>query len=189
MAWIGVSARYPQYRSRADRTLTIDVRINECLKRSLAGKALPPDDDRLRAIKAYFAFLSDGTAQTTRGGIDSVHATVIDRVAGKTVFAAKCARCHGSNGEGGIHDVSGVDAPPVWGTRSFTIGAGMGRYLTAAGFVWRNMPFDAPGSLSEQEALDVAAYVDGHSRPDFAGKENDWPRKNAPKDVPYKTAR
>jgi thiosulfate dehydrogenase len=188
MPWIGVHARYPQYRSRAGRVLTIEDRIAECLERSLAGKALPPDDDRLRAIEAYFAFISAGTAvgQLTLGqGIDSVHVTTPDTAKGAVVYGLHCARCHGVNGDGaGDHT---TPATPVWGPNAYTIGAGMARRLTAAAFIRRNMPFDQPGTLTEQQALDVAAYIDARARPDFAGKERDWPKGNAPADVPYKT--
>ena len=64
----------------------------------------------------------------------------------------------------------------------------MARYRTAAAFIRANMPRTAPGSLSLQEALDVAAYIDGQPRPDFAGKARDWPRGGAPIDAPYTTS-
>ncbi len=184
MPWLGVHARYPQYRSRAARVQTVEDRIDECLLRSLAGKALPPDDERLRAIEAYFAFISTGTpvGAATRGqGIDSVHAGAPDTAAGRAVFVARCSRCHGTDGAG-IPPVT-----PVWGARSYTIGAGMGRVLTAAGFIRHNMPFDSAGVLTDQQALDVAAFIDSRPRGDFAGKELDWPKGGAPADVPYRT--
>ena len=184
MPWLGVHARYPQYRSRAGRVTTVEDRIAECLLRSLAGKTLPPDDERLRAIEAYFAFISVGTpvgSATPGQGIDSVHAGPPDTTAGQAVFAARCSRCHGADGAG-IPPVT-----PVWGDRSFTIGAGMGRVLTAAGFIRHNMPFDSAGVLTDQQALNVAAYIDSRPRGDFAGKEHDWPKGGAPADVPYRT--
>jgi thiosulfate dehydrogenase len=75
----------------------------------------------------------------------------------------------------------------VWGPQSYNIGAGMARVRTAAEFISRNMPLDAPGTLSDQQAIDVAAYVNGHARPDYRGKENDWPNGGAPPDVAYPT--
>ena len=70
---------------------------------------------------------------------------------------------------------------------SYNIGAGMTRVRTAAEFISRNMPFDAPGTLTDRQAFDVAAYVNAHPRPDFRGKENDWPNGNPPPDVAYPT--
>lgn len=185
MPWLGVHARYPQYRSRADRVLTVEDRINECLQRSLGGSPLPDGDERLRAMEAYFAFISRGTpvGERTEGqGIDSVSATIADTVTGRRVYVASCARCHGANGEGSPL------ATPLWGEQAYTIAAGMARVRMAAGFIHRNMPYDMPGTLSEQDALDVAAYINSQPRRDFSGKDGDWPRGNPPPDVPYRTS-
>jgi thiosulfate dehydrogenase len=48
------------------------------------------------------------------------------------------------------------------------------------------MPY-GNATLTDQQAFDVAAYVTAMPRPDFPGKEKDWPRGNAPPDVPYAT--
>ena len=56
--------------------------------------------------------------------------------------------------------------------------------VLAAGFAWLA---DRPGTLTPQQAWDVAAYVNGQVRPDFPGKENDWPRGDAPADAAYRT--
>jgi thiosulfate dehydrogenase len=63
----------------------------------------------------------------------------------------------------------------------------MARLRTAASFVRYNMPYDLPGTLRDQEAFDVAAYVNSHPRPDLAGKENDWSNGDAPPDAAYPT--
>jgi thiosulfate dehydrogenase len=184
MPWLGVHARYPQYRSRTARVVTVADRINECLERSLGGRPLPDGDERLRAMEAYFAFISAGvpTGERIEGqGIDSVSATTPDTNAGRTVFAENCARCHGADGAGTEL------ATPLWGEGAYTIAAGMARYRMAAGFIHRNMPYDAPGTLTEQQALDVAAYVVSRPRRDYPGKEGDWPNGGAPPDIPYRT--
>jgi thiosulfate dehydrogenase len=49
------------------------------------------------------------------------------------------------------------------------------------------MPDDRPRTLTEQQAVDVAAYVNSQPRPDFTGKEHDWPNGDHPPDVPYLT--
>jgi thiosulfate dehydrogenase len=63
----------------------------------------------------------------------------------------------------------------------------MSREERAASFIWHNMPQSSPGSLTPQQAFDVAAFINSHPRPDSPGKENDWPMGGAPKDVPYAT--
>ena len=77
--------------------------------------------------------------------------------------------------------------PPLWGRQSYNVGAGMTRVRTAAAFIRENMPFDQPGTLTDQQAFDVAAYVNGHPRPDFPDKIHDWPNGDAPPDVAYPT--
>jgi thiosulfate dehydrogenase len=63
----------------------------------------------------------------------------------------------------------------------------MSRIERAASFIRHNMPQTAPGTLTDQEAFDLAAYVNSMPRPDLPGKELDWPLGGAPVDVPYAT--
>lgn len=58
----------------------------------------------------------------------------------------------------------------------------------AASFIRHMMPQNNRGSLTDQQAFDVAAFVNSHARPDSPGKERDWPNGAAPADVPYATA-
>ena len=55
--------------------------------------------------------------------------------------------------------------PPLWGKDSYNWGAGMHRINTAAAFIKHNMPLGKPGSLSDQQAWDVAAFINTHERP------------------------
>jgi thiosulfate dehydrogenase len=41
----------------------------------------------------------------------------------------------------------------------------MARVDLAAGFIKANMPFDQPRTLRDQDAWDVAAFIDSHERP------------------------
>src|SRR2546430_8813726 len=61
------------------------------------------------------------------------------------------------------------------------------RSRTAAAFIRENMPFDQPGTLTDQQAFDVAAHVSARPRPDFPDKIHDWPNGDAPPDVAYPT--
>jgi thiosulfate dehydrogenase len=65
----------------------------------------------------------------------------------------------------------------------------MARVRTAAAFIKGWMPQNAPGSLTATEAFDVARYINSQPRPDFKGKELDWPKGGAPPDVAYRTRR
>lgn len=184
--WLGVFARYPQYRARSGLVETIEYRVNDCFRRSMNGTALDPAGPDMRDIVTYLAFLSRGVGVAPPGGGPNTRlqrwaSFTADTSAGARVFAASCAKCHGNAGEGT------AGAPPVWGPESYNIGAGMSRVRTAAEFISRNMPFDTPGTLSDSQAFNVAVYVNAHPRPDFRGKANDWPHGDPPPDVAYPT--
>lgn len=191
--WVGVYSRFPQYRSRNDRVNQVQDRINDCFQRSLNGKPLAWDSPAMTAIVAYLAFLSRGVAppgDVPGQGFRKLTPLTPDTVRGRALYAAQCARCHGGNGEGLVNpDPAGTPRfyPPVYGPRSFNIGAGMARLRTAASFIRFNMPYDKAATLTDQQAFDVAGYLVTRSRPDFAGKENDWPRGDPPPDVAYRT--
>jgi thiosulfate dehydrogenase len=104
-----------------------------------------------------------------------------DTARGRQIFATTCVACHGVDGNGS------AAAPPLWGPRSYNIGAGMARIRNAAAFIHQLMPRDRPGTLTPQQAFDLAAYINSRPRPDFAGKERDWPHGGAPPDVAYST--
>ena len=182
--FVGVFARYPTYNARSGKAYTIEDRINDCFRRSLNGRALPAGSAEMRDIVVYFAWLSHGVpvgAAVEGQGLAKLTPLAGDTTRGRTIFSAQCARCHGANGEGT------AVAPPLWGREAFNIGAGMSRLRTAAAFIRFNMPFDKAGSLDDQQAFDVASFVISRPRPDFAGKENDWPNGDAPPDVAYRT--
>jgi thiosulfate dehydrogenase len=185
MPLVGVYARFPQYRSRFGATQIIDDRINDCFKRSMNGTPLDPQSRDMRDIVAYLAFLSLGYpvgAEMEGQGFPKVDPLPGDTTRGASLFATKCIRCHGKNGEGS------AIAPPVWGPHSFNIGAGMARIRTAAGFIKELMPQDTARTLTAQEAYDLATYVNTRPRPDFRGKEADWPHGDPPPDAAYPTA-
>jgi thiosulfate dehydrogenase len=184
LPWVGVLARFPQYRTRNAVINQIEDRVNDCLERSLAGRPLPRDSEQMRAIVAYFEFLSRGVPygrKVVGQGAPAVRAEVASLANGETVYATSCVRCHGVAGEGTSL------APPLWGAQSYNNGAGMGRPRTAAAFIHANMPLDAP-NLSAQQALDVATFINAQPRPVFARASADWPFGGAPVDVPYATA-
>jgi len=181
---IGSYTHYPQYRARRARVDLIEDRVNDCFERSMNGRAIAADGDDMRDIVAYLAWMSRGATANDSGhshDVPSLATLDADTTRGARIFSESCVRCHGASGQGT------VVAPPLWGPRSFNIGAGMARYRTAALFIVHNMPFDRPSSLTPQQALDVARYVDTRPRPDFPGKEHDWPAGGRPPDVPYRS--
>ena len=182
-SFVGLAAVYPEFRARNAKVNTLTDRVNECFERSLNGRALPPDSSKLQAVVAYITWLSGGVpsgATISWRGLQRIQSRrPIDSDNGKKVFASKCVFCHGSDGLGTMA------APPVWGPQSYTIGSGMARVSVAAAFIKSNMPRSWGWSLSDDDAYDVAAYINAQPRPDFPGKANDWPKGGKPADAPY----
>ena len=194
--YVGIAAQFPGYNPRAGRVISLADRINGCFLRSMNGKPLPVDSADMKAMLAYFGWMEDGYHKGDKipgRGSGKIDTTLRPNLAhGKAVYAAQCASCHGANGEGTKRDDGTFVFPPLWGDRSFNIGAGMARLYTAAAFVKNNMPVAshnrfplAQGGLSDQDAMDVAAYFTTQPRPDFAPKVNDWPKGGKPKDARY----
>lgn len=185
MPWIGVYSRFPQYRSRTGAVIVIEDRIKDCFERSMNGQSPAHDSKDMRDMVAYLAWLSRDVPvgrDVEGSGMPAVPPLEPDTARGRETFLAECARCHGEDGQGLL-----PPAPPLWGPRSFNIGAGMSRLRTAAAFLKVAMPYDRPGSLTDQQAYDVAAYMNSRGRPDFPGKELDWPNGDPPPDVAYPT--
>jgi thiosulfate dehydrogenase len=176
MSWIGVTSRYPKYRARRGSSESIEQRVNECITRSLAGRALPEDDRNMRDMVAYLDSLRT-VAVPARP--DTVR-LMGDTLRGARAYVSTCARCHGARGTGGL-------APAVVGARSYSIGAGMARHSVLATFLKWNMPQDQAGTLSDQDAADIAAWIVRQPRQDHPGKERDWPKGDPPADVAYAT--
>lgn len=182
-SFVGISILYPQYRERAGRQMTLADRINECFERSMNGKPLPPDSVKLTGIVAYIEWLSQnmppGSAVPWRGipRLTSTHQP--NPLSGKKVYEKKCLFCHGSDGQGTLA------APPLWGPRSYNIGAGMARISVAAAFIKANMPRGWGWTVTDDEAVDAAAYINTQPRPDFPDKIHDWPKGGKPADAPY----
>lgn len=186
LSLIGVYSRFPQYRTRTGKVDVMEDRINDCFERSLNGRAIDRGGPDMRDLVTYMAFLSRGVpagADVDGGqGTPPIEPPLAgDSARGAGLYATTCAPCHGIAGLGTNA------APPLWGPHSFNIGASMARVRTAAAFIRAAMPQTLPGSLSPQQAFDLAAYINSHSRPDFAKKSMDWPRGDPPPDVPYAT--
>ncbi len=162
---IDVAGLFPMFSKRAGRTITLEDRIQECFTRSENGHPLPHDSEEMRSLTAYINSLSRNPVQGVPfpgRGLVKLPELAGDPVRGQTVYAAQCASCHGAEGAG-IPPM----LPPVWGPGSYNDGAGMDTIEKAAAFVQHNMPQNQPGSLTPQQAFDVAAFLRSKPRPKF----------------------
>ena len=85
------------------------------------------------------------------GGGSETPASQADQIAaGREVYTAECAQCHGANGEGGT-------GPLVIGGNKRIASYGSTERLYD--YVSRTMPFDEPGSLTPEQYWNVIAYL------------------------------
>jgi thiosulfate dehydrogenase len=174
---------YPQYRSRENAVLTIEQRVNNCVTRPLNGQPLPLDSKEMIAIVSYIKWL--GTTiplgqkvNGTGGGDLKLPDRAADPKKGELIYHAECAQCHGKNGEGKLStDHSSYEFPPLWGENGYQSGSSMFRIIKAARFIKNNMPngttWENP-KLSDEEALDVAAYINNYDKPRPGFMQSDY---------------
>ena len=173
----GVGAVYPQFRSRQDYTTDLAMRTQDCFERSMNGRAPALDSQVMQSLLVYMQWISKGIPIYSKlpwalpSKLDSDHKP--DAAHGATVYRDVCARCHGDRGQGT------AIAPPLWGDGSYNDGGGMHRVTTFSVFAWRFMPKNAP-SLTQEQALDVAAYVNGQPRPHMESAHSDKIRRVIP---------
>jgi len=166
----GAFGMYPAYRSKNDQNNTLQERIQQCFRFSLDGFAPRLDSAEIKALTSYIHFLSRGiiVGKNPAGrGFPVIQDTGFDPNPdrGRQVYIADCASCHGKNGEGQEADNRQIINPPLWGLGSYNKGSGFYQNQLLAGFILANMPVGNEGLLTEQQALDVAAYINLQIRP------------------------
>jgi len=160
---------FPAYRDKNKQVNSYEDRLAGCFRFSMNGKAPPLGGKEMVALTSYSYWLAKGApigvALKGRGYPELDQPTLApDEVRGKVVFEANCAICRGADGQGTL--VKGRYVfPPLWGSQSFNAGAGMSKIHNAAGFIQANMPLGQGGSLSLQDAWDVAKFMTSHGRP------------------------
>lgn len=195
---IGVYGAFPTYMGREDEVRTLEDRINGCMERSMNGRALPADGKEMKAMLAYIQYVSTGIpVGKAIEGRGSAAMPLLSRAAnperGAAVYKRICIACHQPDGQGkraGVAgDAKGYLFPPLWGPDSYNNGAGMHRLIASASFVHANMPvgttYTGP-ALSEDDAWDVAAYINAQPRPARERLDRDYPnRARKPVDAPF----
>ncbi len=159
----GIYGEYPQYSRRTKQFVGLRDRIAECFLFSMNGKPPSYYGPDLIAVEAYIAFLSRGArVGPAPPPVRSYAAPKSpDLKSGAKIYTQQCAVCHGSNGAGN----QTANFPPLWGATSFNDRAGMDRLMP--GFVHANMPLGRAGTLTDQQAADVSAYILSKPRPHY----------------------
>lgn len=172
--FIGIATAYPAWSPREERVVTLEDRVLNCFMRSCNGVRPPLGSKPSVAITAYITWLSAGQPIKQNGkspqGPNAVprltmKADKADLARGEKLYGAKCASCHARDGAGRKEN------PPVWDEQSFNQGAGLANVDKLAAWLKVAMPLDDP-DLTEQEAVDIAAYVNSKPRPAFVLKDH-----------------
>src|SRR5882724_5769840 len=95
---------------------------------------------------ALLAVGSAGAQAKSSGGYTSAQSS-----RGAAVYSQDCAQCHGANLQG--------DSGPTLSGQTFQQAYGTGTAAQLYDFISRQMPQDEPGSLSQQQYLDVTGYI------------------------------
>jgi thiosulfate dehydrogenase len=180
--------KYPQYRAREAKVLTLAERVNNCIERPLNGKPLPLDGREMVAILCYLKWINSiaGKSENLEGSQNleikfPVRATNSER--GGKLFMLHCQRCHGATGDGQLEPDSQLYLyPPIWGEKSYQRGSSMHRVIKLAQWLKANMPYDKATwnrpFLSDEEALDIAAFINDdqiHKRPGTSNSDYPHP--------------
>jgi thiosulfate dehydrogenase len=168
-----VKSTYPQVRNRSGTLVSIAERVNGCFSRSLNGQPLDTASREMKAMIAYMEWIGNAVPIGVKpANAGTIKLKYLDRAAdpekGKIVFAT-CQVCHGKDGQGQLNG-EGTEYifPPLWGPHSYNDGAGLYRISNFAAFVKSNMPFGTTYEhpvLSDEQAWDIAAYVNSQPRP------------------------
>jgi thiosulfate dehydrogenase len=178
-----VASQYPKIRARSGKLESIEMRVNDCLQRSLNGNPTDSSSKEMRAMVAYIKWLGKEIpkGEKPKGtGIQDLPflSRAADPYKGQQNYFISCSKCHGMNGEG-MPALNGIGFmyPPLWGNNSYNDAAGIFRLSRFAGFIKNNMPnpvnYHHP-AISNEAAWDIAAFVNSQPRP-HKDQSKDWP--------------
>jgi thiosulfate dehydrogenase len=211
---VGVAGMFPEYNRRSGRLYTLGDRIVDCFLRSenatgmieAEGGQLTGDRERedvpsptskeVLAVSAYLTWLARGyevgTNPAWRGQNVIAASNVIpieqlDAPRGEALFVERCTSCHGPDGQGVA--VGDKKPGPLWGPDSWNDGAGAARVYTLAGIIRYSMPYLDPGSLTDEEAQQLAMFINSKPRPSYPFKSQDYRTEKLPADSVYYTRR
>ena len=193
---VAVASMFPEYNRRSGRLYSLNDRIVDCFWRSenaTGTDALPsPTSNEVLAIAAYITWLAKGSTvghnpswrgQNTIAASALIPVSKIDRQKGEAIVLERCTSCHGADGQGVA--VGDKKPGPLWGSDSWNDGAGAARVYTLAGIIRYAMPYLNPGSLTDAEAQEVAAFITAKPRPVFPYKQTDYLTEKLPGDAVY----
>src|SRR5688572_13295383 len=195
---VGIAGMFPEYNRRSGRLYTLNDRVVDCFMRSqnatgIEDAPLPTQTSKeVLALSAYITWLGRGyplgknpdwRGKNAIATDKQIPVAKLDPQKGEALFMERCINCHGKDGQGVA--IGDKKAGPLWGPDSWNDGAGAARIYTLAGIIRYMMPYTNPGSLTDEEAQQIAAFINSKPRPSFPFKEQDYLTEKVPPDSVY----
>ena len=168
-----------------------------------AERAPEKDDPVMVALVEYIHWVSDGiidpavqadwTLLPPEAGpklptIDGVSSMRADPIRGGSLYSQSCADCHDEDGPGAGEYKVGEERPRIpalWGIQDgYSHGAAFYRTPVLAAYAQKHMPYGEPETLSDQDALDIAAYLNAPDKPRASGMADEMYCHDDPDGIP-----
>ena len=161
------------------------------------------DDPVMIALVDYITWVSEGIIDPAQRadwtllppeagprlpGIPGFAAMRADPLRGAVLYDNQCSNCHDDDGPGAGEYRVGEErprTPALWGPiDGYSRGAAFYRTPVLAAYVQTHMPYGDPGTLSDQDALDLAAYINAPDKVRPAGMADEMYCFDDPDGIP-----
>lgn len=178
--------------------------IIDCFRNCMNAERAPEKDDPVMvALVNYIHWVSDGIidpdmqddwtllppeAGTHLPSIAGVSSMRADPLRGALLYANNCSDCHDEDSAGAGEYRRGEIRPRIpalWGiVDGYSRGAAFYRTPVLGAYVQEHMPFDDPQTLSDQDALDIAAFINAPDKARPSGMADEMYIHNDPDGIP-----
>lgn len=166
--------------------------IIDCFQNCMSTERAPEKDDPVMvALVAYINWVADGirdpamrddwTLLPHEAGADlprinGVFSMRADPLRGAVLYSNACAECHDEDGPGEGEYRIGDErprTPALWGeVHGYSKGAAFYRTTVLGAFIQKHMPYGDPETLPDQDAIDIAAYINAPDKARSSGESD-----------------